>query len=106
MSYDIYLMINTGIEEAEVKYVGNITYNIAPMVKKACGMTFLDMEGKIATEVAQILKKGMVAMIERPEEFEALNPDNGWGNFEDLLSYMKLFWSLCRKHPSCVVEVG
>ena len=35
MSWDVYLTIDTGIEEREVIDIGNYTYNVAPMYKKA-----------------------------------------------------------------------
>lgn len=37
MSYDVSLIINTGIKNKEVVYIGNYTYNVSGMFKKALG---------------------------------------------------------------------
>ena len=89
MSYDITLNINTGIEDYPVADCGNCTYNISPMHKKAMGFTLSQLDGKKATEIIPILREGIKNMQDCPAIYKAMNPDNGWGNYEGALEYLQ-----------------
>jgi hypothetical protein len=41
-----------------------------------------------------------------PTTYEALNPPNGWGNYESALKFLELFVGLCRGHPATRVRVS
>jgi len=105
MSYDISLEINTGIKEAEVVNIGNMTYNVAPMYKQALGYSLMDLNDRLAGEVVNELRLGIEDMRNNPEKYEKLNPANGWGNYEGALKYLSKLYSACCEHPSCIIKV-
>lgn len=85
-----------------VEVVESCTYNLTPMWSKA--IPFLevtrDFDGKICSDILADLKVGMMDIIDNPEDYIALNPDNGWGNFDCFFdAYVKLFQNVA-KHPS------
>ena len=87
--------------------VGNITYNLTPMTHEA-GMPYLgdihDMAPP-AGELAGILDQAITRMLSEPDMFKALNPPNGWGNYDGALKFLTTFRDACIKDPSATVRV-
>ena len=107
MSYDVNLMINTGIEEHEVVDCGNYTYNVSPMYYKAFGEKGINaIDDMKASDVIPILKKVIIYFIEHEDELKLLNPENDWGNYEGALNYIQGILHECRRHPACTVRIG
>jgi len=69
--------------------IGNYTYNISNMYKKAMGYTLSELYGKSANEVMPILNKGISDMEENPEIYQEMNPINGRGNYEGALNFLR-----------------
>ena len=105
MSWSVHLNINTGIEEREVVYIGNYTYNVAPMYAKAMGITPSDLDGKKCSEVIPILRKGVLNMTENPRMYKVMNPPNGWGEYESALKFLEEIYKACVNNPKCKIEV-
>lgn len=100
MSYDISL-----VHEEEDAEVGNHTYNTGTMFRKALGCGLRDFNGKPAREVAPQLWQGIIAMTDAPDEYKAMNPENGWGSSEGALRYLVKFYDACVKYPESIVRV-
>lgn len=106
MSYDISMEIDTGgSEPAEVCDVGNYTYNCGPMFFEALGVSLSSMDGRIAGEVADQLSLGVKNMIDDPAKYRAMNPENGWGDYEGALEYLLGIAKACREHPKATIRV-
>lgn len=106
MSWSVYLNINTGIEEREVVDIGNHTYNVYPMYKKAIGGGLTEiLNSKICSEVIPILRKGVLEMTENPAMYKAMNPKNGWGSYETALEFLEKIYKECVNNPKCKIEV-
>lgn len=107
MSYDINLVIDTGGEYlASVMYVGNYTYNVAPMLAKALGFPFRDLHGRAASDCIAPLADA-IARFERDfAEYEKLNPANGWGDAAGALDYLRALLKGCREHPKTAVRIS
>jgi hypothetical protein len=58
------------------------TYNLYEMFKAALGRPIKDLEGMTGAEAEPILVGAVTAMIADPPKFKALNPPNGWGDYE------------------------
>jgi hypothetical protein len=106
MSWSVYLQIHTGVEFAEVAEVGNMTYNVHAMYVKAMGFGLREFDGKTAEDCIATLDFGIANMKADPATYEALNPPNGWGNYESALKFLELFVGLCRGHPATRVRVS
>jgi len=105
MSYDIYL-------EATEPYassveIGNITYNIAPMWVVALGGAGIRrFEGAPGVEAAGPLSEGVERMRADPATYRAMNPPNGWGNYEGALEYLDRLARACALHPSHRIRIS
>ena len=88
-------------------YEDNITYNLAPMYYKC-----IDMEGGLKAlngmkckDAIPVLNRAIDDLIENKEEYETLNPENGWGSYERLLKSLKSLRIACLENPNGKVEI-
>lgn len=108
MSYDIWLAIDTGVREASVEEVGNMTSNVSPMWAKALGFPLGDLHGRIAGECIADLERA-VSHIRHPDhrrDYEAMNPPNGWGNHDGAARYLETLLAACRDHPKTTIRIS
>ncbi len=109
MSYDTYMMMDTGGETlATVCEIGNMTSNVSPMWTKALGFPLSDMEGWTGKECAPHLERAL-KVIGNPEtrsDFEAMNPSNGWGNVGSAEEYLKDIFGVCKMHPKAKLFIS
>lgn len=122
MSFDIYI----GSEE-----VGNYTYNCNPMAALALNaitdgragagdgsideiMGFKEknprsglfaFQGAPAVEAAGLLSQMVAEMEANPAPYKALNPNNGWGDFDSFLDYLRRFRDTAIANPTDRIEI-
>lgn len=85
-----------------VEVVDGHTYNLTPMWRKAlsCIDDTRDFDGKRCEDLILDLQIGICDFELHPEEYEKLNPSNGWGDFKGFAMIFHRFYELCRKYPS------
>lgn len=106
MSYDIWLVIDTGgVEPAEVGRSRNYTSNCAPMWR-AAGADLAEFHGKTADECIPSLCEACGAMMCDRATYEAMNPENGWGDYEGCLKFLQTLLSDFCNHPKATVCVS
>lgn len=105
MSWDITLT-EKKLEEVEVADIGDYTYNVSKMYKKAMGKTMSDFHGKRAKDILDIITKGYQCMVSNEEEYKHLNPVNGWGNYHGAVDYLDKLIKSCEEHPNAIVNVN
>lgn len=108
MSYWTYLEIDTGNEQfADVVEIGNYTSNVAPMWRDALGGTRLrDFSDAPCSEAAGTLADAVKRMEDNPDYYRAMNPPNGWGDYEGALGYLRDLADACAKHPRCRIRIS
>lgn len=89
---------NTGILD------WNYTSNCAPMWRKA-GADLAKFEGKPAGECAPILSSAIEAMEADPETYRAMNPSNGWGDYDSLVASLKRLLEGLQGNPHMIVSM-
>ena len=106
MSYDVHLEADLGAGFIRVGYLdSNMTWNIAPIVQRACGTSPSQWDGMTAGDVAKIAAT-VAGEIERdPATYEALNPANGWGSADGCLKWMREICDACRTAPNAIFRV-
>lgn len=75
-----------GFEETTIDSI-NMTSNVAPMWRLA-GADLKELRGRTAREMRVILADAIRIMLIHPEKFKALNPENGWGDYESCVKYL------------------
>lgn len=93
----------------EVLHALDVTYNLSPMLDRANLLEVLFAEGAgslMAFQLVGPLQRGLTGMINEPAEYEALDPQNGWGSFEVFMSDLLGLFLACRRHPNAVVKIS
>lgn len=103
MSLDIGIKAKREVEIFD----GNITYNLAPMYYKCIDkeIGFKKLNGMNCMEALPILNNAIADLIEHKEEYVKLNPDNGWGSYDELLKLLKDMRSCCEENKDGEIEV-
>jgi hypothetical protein len=91
-------------------YSNNITHNLGKMAALAnvyeC-MWRPDEHGLThANQLIEPLSAGLEALLAEPAKFEALNPSNGWGNYNGLVKFVQDYLSACKRYPDAEVSVS
>ena len=112
MSLDVSLMVTKPVSV----YDTNITHNLAKMaseVKLSNGLTLYDVLWRpdeqhdlvLAKDIAELLDEGWNILLSEPDRFKQHNPENGWGNYDNLCKFVYEYRNACWKEPNAQVEV-
>lgn len=66
--------------------------------------TYLD--GVQAIMVLAKARDVLDALLADPETYRALNPSNGWGDYDGLVEEWATFVEACRQHPHAIIGTG
>lgn len=106
MSLDVYL---TAIRPTTV-YDRNITHNLGAMAKEAGVYEHLWHPDEIGVTKAQQLIAPLTAALTLlrvdPDRFRALNPENGWGSYDGLVSFVSEYLTACVENPDADIRVS
>lgn len=111
MSHDAWMEIDTGgAEPAYLMDIGNYTRNVSPMWHKAMtaargeSMWIDDTEGMTGAEAAPLFNAALGHMFAYPDEYEPLNPENGWGDYKGAAEFVAKCAAACEQHPKAVIR--
>jgi len=99
MSWDVDLIDDRGHFEGEWNYTHNCNHMIAAAIVAAdgecpddnflVGPTWWDrLDGMSGPDGAECLGSIVGALEADPDTYKAMNPENGWGNYDDLLAML------------------
>lgn len=88
----------------------NLTHNLVPMAKEAGIYELLWSPGEIgiskASQLIEPIRKAISDMEADPERFRKHNPPNGWGTYDDFLSFLGELEADCGDWPDAQVIVS
>ena len=109
MSWNFHLVLNPcGVcgREDGTAYKRNYTYNVSPMFFDAFPSTPEDrtggirqLDGLTGRECSELLRVAIEAMAGDPEKYRAMNPSNGWGDYDSALVMLRQMAAACEEHP-------
>lgn len=106
MSLDVYLKV---VRPTEV-YWANVTHNLNTMAKEAGIYEALWRPDEInitqAGQLIPLLEEGLKKLMEDPEKYKKLNPENGWGSYNGLVKFVTGYLEACKENPDAMVEVS
>lgn len=110
MSYDIslYLDVDTGGPEPLtvcVATIGNYTVNVARMWSDALGHSLGDLKDKNAGDSLSALTAAVGKLRADPERYRALEPSNGWGDYDGAVAYLAKLRDACAAHPKASIHI-
>ena len=96
-------------------YDNNITHNLSKMaseVKLSNGLSLYDVLWRAdehqliyAQDIAELLDEGWNILVSEPDRFKQLNPENGWGNYDNLCKFVYEYRAACWNEPDATIEV-
>jgi hypothetical protein len=96
--------------ESDQIYSDNITHNLGKMADAAGIYSALwrpdEMDWTHAHDIIPELESGLKELKADPERFKKFNPENGWGNYENLVEFVEKYLNACRENPSAEIEVS
>ena len=103
MSYDV--TFGPTIEEPSRNYTSNVSGMWADAIGENLG-DLIERLGKRAGDILPALERGIAAMEADPDKYRAMNPANGWGDYDGALAYLRWMRDNCRDWPetSCTVS--
>ena len=109
MSLDIWLEVNVGGNENVMldDYDWNITHNVAAMWRLAgCYERLYESRGDKAGWHIDGLRSAYTKMRDNPDEYKALNPSNGWGNYDGALKWLNTVIKGFEEAPEALIGVS
>ncbi|SHH96860.1 hypothetical protein SAMN05421866_0087 [Chryseobacterium oranimense] len=105
MSLDVSLYENN-----DCVYDSNITHNLTKMAHES-GLYYAlwrpeEINAFTAADLILILKNGIENLKSDPEKFRQYNASNGWGKYENLLSFTEQYLVACRNNPNAKIEIS
>ena len=101
---------NQKVYENDDVYSANITHNLNTMAEAAgiyeCLWRPDEIGITLAAQLIDPLSHGLQELCRDPERFRSLNPPNGWGSYEVLVSFVEKYLLACIKYPEATVEVS
>ena len=110
MSLDIMLIDPTATYSTGSLFDLNITHNLGKMAMEAGIYMHLwrpsEIDIKTAKELIKPLEKGRLLLINYTNRFRKLEPENGWGTYEDLLKAVIRYIKACKKYPEALIDTS
>lgn len=104
------MSLDVSLFENEVcVYDSNITHNLNRMANEAGIYKALwcpaDIEAVKAKNLIPILRSGLEELKANPNKYKAFNASNGWGKYENLVSFTEDYLQACKQYPESVIEI-
>ncbi|HMT01805.1 MAG TPA: hypothetical protein PKD00_00605 [Burkholderiales bacterium] len=121
MSLDVYLLRKKWVshdagetfkekKKYKILYSANITHNLGKMAEEAGIYEALWKPEEIgktkASEIVELLEKGLDDLKARPEHFEKFNSPNGWGMYEHFVPFVEKYLEACKEYPKATIKVS
>lgn len=111
MSYDVHFYIDCGGPDPHrLDYDFNYTWNCGPMFRRA--LAPLDgingLQGLTGEEAIPHLERAIADMSapESRQAYQAMNPENGWGDHDSATRWLERILEACREVPKARIGVN
>ena len=112
MSLDVDLMV---VKPCSI-YSGNITHNLGEMasaIQLKKDLTLYDVLWRPdehgfthARDIVDYLYFGWKELTRYPEKYKKYNPENGWGSYEGLVNFVRVYHRNCMENLDAEVQVS
>lgn len=88
----------------ETLFSDGYTYNVSSMWYKIYlySKCMVDIDGMSGSQASTMLEDAKDKMIDRKDELEKLNPENGWGSYDGFLEFINRVLDASKKYPSAI----
>lgn len=88
----------------------NITHNLNEMAEAVGIYQHLWRPEELgitkASELIKPLTNGLALLENDPIRFKAFNPENGWGDYENLVKFVRSYLAACKQYPEAEIYVS
>lgn len=106
MSLDLWLTVDAGGDEpAQVGRESNITHNLHAMCA-AAGVDPWEFKGRVAEDTLDELEDALRELRANPAKYRAMNPENGWGDYEGLVEWLAEVQEEAMRYPKAIWDVS
>ena len=112
MSLDITLKNNycKHCNRSDEVYEDNITHNLGKMAEEAGIYKILwrpeEIGAKKAINIIVSLQIGLETLKTDPKRFKQFNAEDGWGKYENFVSFVEKYLVACKENPEAIIEVS
>lgn len=89
-------------------YHNNITHNLTEMAEEAGIYKHLWRPEEIditkASELIVPLEEGLHKLLNDPKKYKKYNPENGWGDYKSLVSFIEDYIRACKTYPDAIIK--
>lgn len=91
-------------DEEVVEVFDGHTYNLSSMWRLAriFESSSSELDGMAAHEIGNRAARGLLRAVTRPELFKALEPDNGWGDYDGFVKMLTRLAVSCAENPTAI----
>lgn len=97
-------------ETWETLFEANITHNLICMADEAglydCLWRPDENDMKVARDLIEPMTRGLATLEADRARFEEFEPENGWGSYDGLVSFVRRYLHACHEHPDALVSVS
>jgi len=112
MSLDVSLMVTQPV----VAFTNNITHNLSEMATKVIlknNMTLREVlwhpeehDILFAEDISEMLDEAFNILLSNPYYYREFNPQNGWGNYDNLVDFVYRYRNACWDNPEAEIMVS
>jgi len=109
MSWDFWMEADVGGKEpVDIGFDANYTYNVSPMFYDAFNLEegIRGLDKMLGDEAMPYLENAIIKMKENPKKYKAMNPSNGWGDYDTALELLEKLLGWCIEAPKAQMRVG
>lgn len=107
MSWDVWLVTKLDDHEITVWEGPNYTHNTNIMIREAGLVEWpYEVDDWVAEKLAHQLDFALNNLEADPKKYRAMNPSNGWGDYDSLLLVLREVREQCCKYPSARVRMS
>ena len=57
-----------------------------------------------ASDIIDVIEKGLIDMKNRPEYYKQFDSDNGWGTYKDFIPWIEKYFEALKENPEAIVK--
>lgn len=108
MSYDVDVHFpkcdHCGVQRDSI-WIGNYTTNVTGMYAAVQAGGLNAIKDKSCPDAAKVLECMIGGMVKRRDELVAMNPQNGWGDYDGALRFLRKILDSCNENPTGTIYV-
>ena len=96
-----------GVERWHYLAEWNYTHNVSKMWREAgCYEALYQSHGKLAKHIVDDVELAVKEMAANPDKYRAMNPQNGWGNYDGALEMLQEICNALQRYPLAIVFIS